>query len=351
MGQPLKKIEKALSKAVMSNRTYEEVTNIVSRLESSASYSKGCLVRLPGLFIFVGDKKLFYFEKAETWGSLTRLQKKLNLKYCPPPFYTVGEGYFTEKFYAAKNDNEFADLIYSIFQPLTMATIFNQMICSSNILSKHKSTIFETMEAYWLGMDYISTDSLIVVFEASLRDLIGEISGDRPSLKFKSHIRSLAIKRLDNIFQVLKEIHWYPYKNSSFEYALENSGTDEELKFWVLLDHTMDAINAFLIWFNEVLYKEYMVGDGDFSLNRHNILHGFSGRQAVPVYYPLIFWSLLSVYYIESLFLRPKTCFFPEADDKDKELSNYFYALVKEDGPAEGRRRMAKKFGVSYGGA
>lgn len=348
MHQILKKIEKALSKAVMSNRTYEEVTNIVSKLESSASYLKGSLVSLPGLFIFVGDQKLFYFENAEKWGSLSSLQKNLNLKYCPPPFYTVGEGDFTRKFYASKNDKEFDELIYSIFQPLKMATIFNKMICSSDILSKHRSIIFETMEAYWLGMDYISTDSLIVVLEASLRDLIGEIIGDRPSLKFKSHIRSLAIKRLDSVFKVLGEMHWYPYKSSNFKYALENSGTDEEMKFWVLLDHTMDAINAFLIWFNEVLYKDHMGNDVSFSLNRHNMLHGFSVRKAVPVYYPLILWSLLSIYYIESLFLRPKSCFFPEADDKDKELSKYFGALVKQNGLAEGRRIIAKKFGVSY---
>ncbi|MGF1864122.1 hypothetical protein L4D15_02430 [Enterovibrio norvegicus] len=208
MDQTLKKIEKALSKAVKSDRTYEEVTNIVSKIEPSASYLKGSLVRLAGLFIFVGDEKLFYFEKAEKRGSLTKLQKKLNEKCCPPPFYMVGEGFFTEKFYAAKNDKEFDELIYSIFQPLSMATIFNQMIFSSNILSKYRSIIFETMEAYWLGMDYISTDSLVVVLEASLRDLIGEISGERPSLKFKSRIRSLAIKRLDTVFHELKEIHW-----------------------------------------------------------------------------------------------------------------------------------------------
>lgn len=342
----LKKIVNALKKAVKSNHSYDAVTTNISRIDKTVVYHRGKLANIDGIIIYFAKYKLFYFENASRQGTLTKLQKSLNDKSCPPPFYLVGEGWFSDKFYGLDTQIDFEELIFSIFSPLTMATIYNQLVCESTILSKHKSTIFETMETYWLGMDYVSTDSLVSVMESALRDLIHDSGKERPSLKFQNHIRSLAIDRVSSQFDKLHEFHWYPFKCSNFDYAINNRGSEEELNLWVLLDHTMDALNAFLIWFSDVLYKEYDTSSEEFTLNRHNIFHGFSCRKAVPVHYPLMLWSLLSLIYMESLFLKPRSCFMPAASEQDKELEKYFSTLI--DNMAGKRRKIAKKFGVNY---
>lgn len=349
MNPKLIKIEKFLKKAVKLNKSYEEMSCQISKIEQSTIYRKEKLGKITGVCIFAFGEKLFYFEGAEKMSSLTRLQKELNKKYCPPPFYVVGEGYFRGAFYRLKNQKEFDELIFSIFDPLSMATVYNQMFCQSSILSKHKSTIFESLEAYWVGMDYICVDSLIMVLEGSLRDLIEHALKKRPALKFQTYIRSLAISRLGSLFEELKTFYWYPFKCANLSYAIENSGTDEETKLWVLLDHTMDAISAFLVWFSDVLYKMYPDGTKEFHLSRHNMVHAFSPRKAVPVYYPLMYWSLLSIYYVESLFLAPKSGLFPTSNDEDRKLEQYFKVLAKEGGYGDMRRNMAKRFGVEYG--
>ena len=187
---------------------------------------------------------------------MTLFQRDLNKRYCPPPFFIVGEGQFRNEFYKADTDSKFNDLIYSIFTSVNMATIYNQFFRESPIFSKHRSIIFEAMEAYWMGLDYMSTDSIISVFESALREIIHKASFDRPGIKFQKHIRNLAMSRLESKFIDLTKYSWYPFKSDNFNHARENWGTKEEERFWVLLDVQMDAINAILIWFSGVLYKE-----------------------------------------------------------------------------------------------
>ncbi|HCE3304118.1 TPA: hypothetical protein NG558_004299 [Vibrio parahaemolyticus] len=341
-----KKIEKYLIKSVRINNSFETVTDKVSRIEKSTIYSKYTIGHINGIVIFSGDEKFFYFENANKMSTLTKFQKKLNERCCPPPFYLVGKGDFKSRYYAIRTDEDFNKLIFSIFTAEKMATIYNQIICESELLSPHKSTIFESMEAYWLGMDYISTDSLMSVMEGALRDLIFKSKSESANLKFQGHIRSLAIDRVSDNFNKLKGFYWYPFKSKDFQNALEQGGTDEELKLWVLLDHSMDAIHAFLSWFSEVLYKNYSANEDTFTLNRHNFFHAFSKRDAIPVYYPLMLWSLLSLVYMESLFIRSRDPFFPETTKNDEELGMYLSFLAERVG--QSRRKVAKIHGVTY---
>ncbi len=346
MTPELEKIIKLLKKATASNSTIEELTLRISGISTTSTFKADSIGNLSGITIEVDDKKLFYFENASKRYSLTNFQKTLNLKFCPPPFYLVGEGVFFEKVHAIHSQGEFNELIYSIFSPQVMATIYNQLILPSPILSTHRSTIFEAIEAYCLGMDYISTDSLISVLEGSLREVIHLSGEQKPSHKFQKYIRGLALGRLKDKFEMLNEFYWYPFKCSSFQHAIENKGTEEELNLWVQLDHTMDSVNAFLAWFSDVLYKEYTESETEFTLNRHNFMHAFTQRKAAPVYFPLMLWSLLSIKYIESLFVNGGSLFFPDATESDKKLGDYFESLFK--GPAAMRRSIAKQNGVAY---
>ncbi|EKO3968818.1 hypothetical protein EF707_06195 [Vibrio fluvialis] len=341
-----KKIERYLKKSVASNYPYNMVTNEISNIERSAIYYKYTLGNIDGMVIFVGGEKFFYFENAKNRATLTKFQTKLNERSCPPPFYLVGKGDFKSRYKNLKSNDDFNNLIFSIFTAEKMATIYNQIICNSDSLAPHKSTIFESMEAYWLGMDYISTDSLMSVMEGALRNLIHKAGKERPNLKFQNYIRSLAIDRVSVYFDKLNEFYWYPFKCNNFQTALEQRGTDEELKLWVLIDHSMDAINAFLIWFSEVLYKNHDGSEDIFTLNRHNFFHAFSERDAIPVYYPLMLWSLLSLVYMESLFVKIRDPFFPETTKYDEKLGEYFSGLMNDVGL--NRRKVARVYGVKY---
>lgn len=299
------KIISLLKKSMQQNLSIVDLENKLKKIDSEASYEESTLGCLQGYDIHVSGYLVFYIENANNRSSLTRFQTELNKWYCPPPFFIVGEGDFSNKIHSLTSNDEFEELIFSILSPLNMATIYNKMILESPTLSNHKSVIFESMEAHWLGMDYVSTDSVVSIFESSLRELI-ELSGfERPNIKFQSHLRKLSLDRLKDRFDELNKYLWYPYKNSDFQYSLGNRGTDEENKFWVLLDHTMDSINAILIWFSDVLYAEYDESKDLFGLNRHNFFHGFSKREARPVYLPLMIWALLSIIYMERVFIKP----------------------------------------------
>lgn len=341
------KIIAYLKKAVSSNYKYQDVIDkIKSKFDKNASVDNYTIGNIDGIVISSGGLKYFYAENIKNRSSLTKYQSKLNVRGCPPPFYLVGEGEFKRQYNNIQNDDDFKDLIFSIFNFETMAMIYNQIICNSSLLSVHKSTIFESMEAYWLGMDYISTDSLMSVMEGTLRELIEKAGQDRPALKFQKYIRELAINRVSVHFETLKKFHWYPYKCSNFDNALAERGSDEELKFWVLIEHSMDALNAFLSWFSNVLYKKFDDSETEFYLNRHNYFHAFSPRIAVPVHYPLMLWALLSLVYMESLFIAPIDPFCPEIDENDKKLGLYFKDLMK--GVGKLRRNAARTHGVTY---
>ncbi|MGA4604698.1 hypothetical protein [Pseudoalteromonas maricaloris] len=331
-----------------ANQSIESVTKKISKVEVSATYEKSFLKSYLSITIHIYDYRLFYFENAIRSSSLTRFQSILNKKSCPPPFYLIGFGDFERLFHEAKTQDEFEGLVFSLFTPINMAVIYNQMFSESPILSKHCSTIFESMETYWLGMDFVSTDSLITVFESSLRDLIERSGRERPGTKFKTFIYSLALERLSHTFEILAGFYWYPFKSDNVDVESTNQGSSEE-QLWVLLDHTMDSINAFLIWFSGVLYKEHGKHDKGFSLNRHNIVHGFTERKASPVHYPLMLWALLSLIYIESFFVSLRSDFsFPKANEQDIHLSHYFESLCAR--MAEPRRKVAKSHGVNYKG-
>jgi hypothetical protein len=344
----LKKIVQVLKKAVQKNDSISIVINKIRKLDINAQFdTEGKVAGLSGLVITVENEKLFYFENAKNRSSLTSLQQKFNEKHCPPPFYLVGKGSFINAFNNLNNQDDFNNLINSIFTKERMAIIYNQLICDSEILSKHKSTIFESMEAYWMGMDYIHTDSIISVMENALRNLIEKCGETRPKTKFKGYIWNLAKNRISDKLDELKCFYWYPFKcsNPDPDYARKHRGTHEEKNLWAHLDFSMDAINAFNDWFSNVLYKNFdHVNDG-FYLNRHNFIHGFSERRAVPVYFPLMLWSLLSLLYIEGVFLQSRDPNPPEPSEEDIKLAEHFLELYKF---GHWRRSIAMKYGVSY---
>jgi len=344
----LKKVRGLFNLAIQKNMPVDDLKTKLKVLYSEFSCCKSQLGGLCGFEFNVEDKTFFYVENLSKRGSLSKLQLTLNAYGCPPPFYVIGEGNFIKRIHELKNDQEFNELVYSIFTPNTMSTIYNQMFVPSKIMSQQTNVIFESMEAYWLGMDYISTDSLITALEASLRDLIDSITKQRPNTKFEKYLRKLAISKLSHMNHQIDSIYWYPYKqdrDSGFD--INEQFSKDEYDFLILTNTISDAINAFRIWFNEVLYKGCDNKNATFTLNRHLFLHGFSKRVAKPVYFPLMIWALLGVIYIESMFNNGGHLLFPVADEKDKRLENYFKLIYKNQG--EVMRRFARMSGVSYG--
>lgn len=344
----LEKVRGLFKLAIQKNMPIDDLKIKLNELYSEFSCCKSQLGELCGFKFNVEGKAFFYVENLSKRGNLSKLQLTLNAYGCPPPFYVIGEGNFIKRIYELKNDQEFNELVYSIFTPNTMSTIYNQMFVPSEIMSQQKDVIFESMEAYWLGMDYISTDSLITALEASLRDLIDNITDKRPETKFENHLKKLAISKLSHMNHQIDSFYWYPYKqDQDSKFDINKEFSKDEYDFLILTNTISDAINAFRIWFKDVLYKVCDNKNATFSLNRHLFLHGFSKRVAKPVFFPLMIWALLGVIYIESMFKNGGHLFFPVADEKDKSLENYFKLIHNSQGKA--MRRFARMFGVSYG--
>lgn len=302
--------------------------------------------RTKNAVFIIGGNKYFYQDKSAGLGTLSNFQKRLNEKSCPPPFYLVGLGNFQKGFFEADTDEKFDQLMNSIFSPLTMATIFNRMFRDSRIMEPYSSTIFECLESHYIGMDYTSTDSLVSVLEGSMRDIIENLTADRPGTSFIKGLKKIAVTKALETATDLNGCIWYPGKFGKEPFTSNQILSSDEYIFVVSLSVISDAINAFIIWLQDVLFKPADKTNTEFSLNRHILLHYFSHRISKSVNFQLMIWALLGVVYMERMNSSEYDLFFPESNHTDKELGSYF--LVLSERKLSRRQLIDQKFRVRY---
>lgn len=294
----------------------------------------------------IGGSRYFYQDKSVTLGSLSSFQNLLNAKSCPPPFYLVGLGDFQKRFIEADTDAKFDQLIDSIFSPLTVATIFNRMFRDSRIMEPYSSTIFECIESHYIGMDYTSTDSLVSVLEGCLRDIIGSLTADRPGTSFLKGLKTIAVAKALGTATDLSGCIWYPGKVGKAPFSGNQALSSDEYSFIVTLSVISDAINAFIIWLQDVLFKQADKTSTKFELNRHILLHYFSHRVSNSINFQLMIWALLGVVYMERMNSSEYDLFFPESNSSDLELASYFALLSARK--SHRRQLIDQKFRVRY---
>lgn len=285
---------------------------------------------------FVTERPISHYN--EKWGRVTGAQERALPLSLPVPLHIIGEGQLNKEIFEMNNSKDpksAADFwLNEFFAPEIAATYFNKFFSTSDSLKSYRLIVFEAIEAYYLGMDHVAIMSLIPVFEAGLRNVQNSrlsIAPDNVSGEvFERHLRSIIIqwgrRRLESYV-------WHPGKD--YNQAVE-------IDFLTHICPQSDVINAFRIYFKNVLYRpSYGEVDG---FNRHLVMHLLKNDFNNPANFARLFICLTHITFIESLENRDVPFFWRGIDDRDLEVAAYFTDISRRFG--EARRPILRSLGV-----
>jgi hypothetical protein len=285
---------------------------------------------------FVTERPISYYNVK--MGRVTGTQKSALPLSLPVPLHIIGEGQFITELFTILNSEDpkkSADYwLNEFFAPEIAAAYFNKYFSASDSLKDYQTIIFEAIEAYYLGMDHIAIMSLIPVFEAGLRN----IQDYKLSIKSNNVSAVIFEQNLKNIIKLwgrrrLGAYAWHPGKN--YNSAIE-------IDFLTHICPQSDVINAFRVFFKEVLYKSSHGNNEGF--NRHLIIHLLKNDFRNPANFVRIFICLTHIAFIESLD-NPKVPFFwPGIDARDNRTAGYLKEISRKLG--DPRRPILTTLGV-----
>lgn len=338
------KYEKTLRKICRSSKVVpEQITATFKKYEDKEVIVRAINIGRPGFEIvtdegicFVTERPIDYYNKR--WGRVTGTQERALELAMPLPLHLVGEGDMNKAIYLIKESGnpktQTDNWLYEIFSIEVLATYFNKHFSKSDSFGAYKTIIFEAIEAYCVGMDHIAIMALIPVFEAGLRNIQNaRLSTDQNNVSakiFEQRLREIIVqwgrRRLESYT-------WYPGKNYNINL---------EIDFLTHICPQCDVINAFRIFFKEVLYKPSR-GNSD-GFNRHLIIHLLKNDFNNPANFLRIFLCLTQITFIESLENRNVPFFWRGIDSNDMEIAAYLRGLSKSFGSF--RRPAMRKLGI-----
>ncbi|MGI2056911.1 hypothetical protein BM607_006650 [Shewanella sp. SACH] len=341
--------EKTLKKICRLPKVTEElIHSIFLKQESCTVQVVSKNIGKPGFEIttnegtcFVTERTIDYYNK--NLGRVTGLQQRMLGLAIPVPLY-IGEGTISEEIHEINQSKAPLDdsdqWLHSNFSIEVALTYFQRYFALSNSFKEYKTIIFEAIEAYYMGMDHVAIMSLIPVFEAGLRKIQNSVLGmSDQNVSSKEFERGLKELCLDWGRRRTQEYIWYPGKSYN---------ADVEIDFLTHICPQSDVINAFRLFFSNVLYKNSK--EGIVGLNRHVIVHMLKNDFSNPANFSRIFLAMTHITFIESLSNQDVPFFWPGYNDDSqvKALSVYIRQLSKSVG--EPRRKLLNRAGISsYG--
>lgn len=341
--------EKTLKKICRLPKVTEElIHSIFLKQESCTVQVVSKNIGKPGFEIttnegtcFVTERTIDYYNK--NMGRVTGLQQRMLGLAIPVPLY-IGEGTISEEIHEINQSKTPLDdsdqWLHSNFSIEVALTYFQRYFALSNSFKEYKTIIFEAIEAYYMGMDHVAIMSLIPVFEAGLRKIQNSVLGmSDQNVSSKEFERGLKELCLDRGRRRTQEYIWYPGKSYH---------ADVEIDFLTHICPQSDVINAFRLFFSNVLYKNSK--EGIVGLNRHVIVHMLKNDFSNPANFSRIFLAMTHITFIESLSNQDVPFFWPGYNDDSqvKALSVYIRQLSKSVG--EPRRKLLNRAGISsYG--
>ncbi|WP_445672545.1 hypothetical protein [Pseudomonas inefficax] len=285
---------------------------------------------------FITERPISYYN--EKWGRVTGAQERALPISIPVPLHIIGQGQLNKIIFeinSTERPMDAADFwLNEFFAPEIAATYFNKFFSASESLKEYRLIVFEALEAYYLGMDHVAIMSLIPVFEAGLRNIqTSRLGVDRNNVsgeKFEHYLRDIIIqwgrRRLDSYA-------WHPGKNYNQEV---------EINFLTHICPQSDVINAFRLYFKEILYKPSH--DQANGFNRHVIMHLLKNDFNNPANFVRIFICLTHITFIESLENQNVPFFWRGIDEKDLTVAAYFAEISRALGDA--RRPTLRSMGI-----
>lgn len=285
---------------------------------------------------FITERPISYYN--EKWGRVTGAQERALSVSIPVPLHIIGEGQLNKiisEINSCEHPMNAANFwLNELFAPEIAAAYFNKFFSASDSLKEYRLIVFEALESYYLGMDHVAIMSLIPVFEAGLRNIqssrIGAAPNNVSGEKFEHHLRDIIIqwgrRRLESYV-------WHPGKNYN---------QDVEINFLTHICPQSDVINAFRLYFKEVLYKPSHGQMNGF--NRHIILHLLKNDFNNPANFARIFICLTHITFIESLENRNIPFSWRGIDETDLTVAAYFAEISRALGDA--RRPILRSMGI-----
>lgn len=272
---------------------------------------------------FVTERPIRYLNSR--WGRVTGLQERMLDLAIPVPLY-VGEGTLVKDIHRIQNSqkplNEANLWLHETFTSEIAAAYFNKYLCASESFSEYKTIIFESIEAYYLGLDHIAIMSLFPVFEAGLRNIQRKVLNKDPSnvsaAEFEKGLKELILTWGRGR---LSQYVWHPGKGYN---------TQVEIDFFTHTNPQCDVINAFRLFFSGVLYKSSHRGGSLNGFNRHLVVHLLRNDFNEPSNYARIFLALTQVTFIESLQNTNVPFSWRGVNEDDRKISNYMRTLTDQ---------------------
>ncbi|MCF7354806.1 hypothetical protein [Vibrio sp. CK2-1] len=297
---------------------------------------RGFEVSSEGSIVYVTDRPISYYTKK--YHRVTNMQSRSIEIATPMPLY-LGQGDLDKALfdiYNSKNPKESVNKwLLDIFSIDVATAYFNKYLSASNCFKEYKTIIFEAIEAFYMGMDHIAIMSLIPVLEAGLRNVQeSTLNMNTGNVSAKEFERGLKLQILTWGRRSVESYSWYPGKGYN---------TEVEIDFFTQINPQCDVINAFRVYFNQVLYKSSSAESQGF--NRHLIVHLLMNNFNEPSNFIRIFLALTNVAFIESLYNQDIPFMWQGIDDKDRSLGNYIRSVSKEFG--DPRCKLLNKLGIS----
>lgn len=269
---------------------------------------------------FITERSIDYLNKK--LGRVTNTQKKMLQFSIPVPLH-IGKGPLINEIYRISN-SENPDIEANLWLKehfgIREAVIYlNKYFLKSDSLKEYKDIIFEAIEAYAIGLNHIAIMSLFPVFEAGLRNiqskLINGDSGNVNTEKFDAGIKDMLTSCGADF---MHEYVWYPGKGHN---------KDVEIDFLTHLYPQCDVINAFRLFFKDVLYRPSKNPDFSNGFNRHLVVHLLKNDFDEPSNFVRLFLALTQITFIESLYNKDLPISFPSADEVDADTIKYLQGL------------------------
>jgi hypothetical protein len=297
---------------------------------------KGFEIQNGNQTIYLTERPISYYTKR--YHLVTKMQRRILSVTVPLPLY-MGEGDTNKQLHRVMNSHDPVGAankwLLDVFSINVAMAYFNKYFLASNYFRDYKAIIFEAIEAFYLGMDHIAIMSLMPVFEAGLRNAQEQIlcveKGNVSANAFEKGLKDLIL--VWGRKQV-SEYEWYPGKDHNPEV---------EIEFFTQINPQCDVINAFRLYFTEVLYKPSNGTSGGF--NRHLIVHLLKNDFNEPSNFIRIFLALTHILFIESLYNDKVPFSWQGIDKKDEDLGDYIRSASRNFG--DYRCEFLNRMGVS----
>lgn len=286
----------------------------------------GFLVECMGEKAFLPVRSVSYMN--HRFGRVTGCQERALQMKIPLPLF-IGQGDLSRQIHNLNNSDAAADeWLIDLFTPAVASIYVLRYFDKSQALAPYLQIIYESVEAYFMGLDHVAIMALLPVIEGGLRNVqelrLGHSDANIKSAEFSRRLGEMIVN------------HGESHAEGVSIYPGSTGQVEVQMSFFTHVNPQCDVMNAFRIFFRDVLYRPS--NDAPDGFNRHLILHLLSSNFASPANFVRAFLLLSHIAFCERLKNSAIPMLWPGSDNDSVRLAKYFVELYTKVG--EPRSRM-----------